>query len=125
MQHKKTISKSTALRKTNPLPQFKAASYKRSGIRLSFDDNNTASGGRGREDSPRLRCLEKCSPSMQFFLSFVDDFSFAHATQNSLNIPLALQALVTYTTTYTTVPFTIFHDANFNINFEFFKDKPR
>ena len=153
--HDKTFSKSTALQVT-PLPQFKVASYKRSGIRLSFEDNNTASRGRGREESLRLRCLEKCSPSMQFYQELVQDFSYAPATlvcykavfsvvtqsssvttlktvqqttatQNSLNIPIALQAWVTLEdgTTYTTVPVTIFHDANFNINFEFFKDNSR
>ena len=146
--HNKTFSKSTALQVT-PLHQFKVASYKRSGIRLSFEDNNTASRGRGREESLRLRCLEKCSPSMQFYQELVQDFSYTPATlvcyiavfsvvtqsssvttlktavqqttatQNSLNIPIALQAWVTLEdgTTYTTVPVTIFHDATFNINF--------
>ena len=48
----KTISKSTALRKENPLPQFKVASYKCLGIRLSFEDPTTLlPGGGGREES--------------------------------------------------------------------------
>ena len=43
----KTISKSTALRKENPLPQFKVASYKCLGIRLSFEDPTTLLPGGG------------------------------------------------------------------------------
>ena len=51
-QRNKTISKSTALRKENPLPQFKVASYKCLEIRLSFEDPTTLlSGGGGREES--------------------------------------------------------------------------
>ena len=37
----KTVSKSMALRKYNPFPQSKVASYKRPGIRLSFKDTTT------------------------------------------------------------------------------------
>ena len=110
--HNKTFSKSTALQVT-PLPQFKVASYKRSGIRLSFEDNNTASRGRGREESLRLRCLEKCSPSMQFYQELVQDFSYTPAT---LVCYIAVFSVVTQSS-YTTVPVTIFHDANFCINF--------
>ena len=43
---------STALRKENPLPQFKVAYYKCLGIRLSFEDPTTLlPGGGGREES--------------------------------------------------------------------------
>ena len=51
----KTISKSTALREENPLPQFKVASYKCQMLRdpaFLWRPNNTASRGRGgREES--------------------------------------------------------------------------
>ena len=41
-----------ALRKENPLPQFKVASYKYLGIWLSFEDPTTLlPGGGGREES--------------------------------------------------------------------------
>ena len=95
--HNKTFSKSTALQVT-PLPQFKVASYKRSGIRLSFEDNNTAS--RGREESLRLRCLEKCSPSMQFYQEFVQDFSYTPAT---LVCYTAVFSVVTQSSSVTTL----------------------
>ena len=56
-----------ALRKEYPFPQFKVASYKSPGIRLSFEDTTTLlPGGREREEWLRLRCLQKCSPSMKF-----------------------------------------------------------
>ena len=47
----KTISKTTPLRKENPFPQFNVASYKRPGIRLSFEFTTTllsAERGEGR-----------------------------------------------------------------------------
>ena len=46
----KTISKATPLRKENPFPQFNVASYKRQGIRLSFEYTTLLSGegGEGR-----------------------------------------------------------------------------
>ena len=47
----KTISKTTPLRKENPLPQFNVASHKRPGIRLSFEYTTTLlsrEGGEGR-----------------------------------------------------------------------------
>ena len=54
-----------ALRKENPLPKFKVASYKCLGIRLSFEDPKTllpgGGGGGGRRIS-RLRSLEKMPP---------------------------------------------------------------
>ena len=44
----KTISKTTPLRNENPFPQFKVASYKRPGVRLSFEYTTTLlSGERG------------------------------------------------------------------------------
>ena len=43
----KTVSKSMALRKENPFPQFKVASYKCPGIRLSFKDTTTLIPGGG------------------------------------------------------------------------------
>ena len=47
------------MRKENPLPQFKVASYKRLGIRLSFEDPTTLlPGGEGREEIGRLRKVE-------------------------------------------------------------------
>ena len=64
----KTISKSTALRKENPLPQFKVASYKCLGIRLSFKDPTTLlPGGRGEGRIGRLRRLEKMPPKYAIF----------------------------------------------------------
>ena len=56
-----------ALRKEYPFPQFKVASYKSPGIRLSFEDTTTLlPGGREREEWLRLRCLQKCSSSVKF-----------------------------------------------------------
>ena len=45
----KTISKTTPLRKENPFPQFNVASYKRLGIRLSFEYTTTLLPGEGGE----------------------------------------------------------------------------
>ena len=45
----KTISKTTPLRKENPFPQFNVASYKRPGIRLSFEYTTTLLSGEGGE----------------------------------------------------------------------------
>ena len=45
----KTISKTTPLRKENPFPQFNVASYKRPGIRLSFEYATTLLSGEGGE----------------------------------------------------------------------------
>ena len=47
----KTISKTTALRKEIPFPHLNVASYKRQGIRLSFEYTTTlfpGGGGEGR-----------------------------------------------------------------------------
>ena len=46
---KKTISKTTPLRKENPFPQFNVASYKFPGIRLSFKYTTTLLSGEGGE----------------------------------------------------------------------------
>ena len=74
-QRNKTISKSTALRKENPLPHFKVASYKCLEIRLSFEDPTTLlSGGGGREESVGYEVQKKCPPQVCNFLnSFVQD----------------------------------------------------
>ena len=57
-----------ALRKENPLPQFKVASYKCLGIRLSFKDPTTLlPGGRGEGRIGRLRRLEKMPPKYAIF----------------------------------------------------------
>ena len=45
----KTISKTTPLRNENPFPQFDVASYKRPGIRLSFEYTTTLLSGEGGE----------------------------------------------------------------------------
>jgi len=45
----KTISKMTPLRKETPFPQFNVASYKRQGIKLSFEHTTTLLLGKGRE----------------------------------------------------------------------------
>ena len=45
----KTITKTTPLRKENPFPQFNVASYKRPGIRLSFEYTTTLLSGEGGE----------------------------------------------------------------------------
>ena len=45
----KTISKTMPLRKENPFPQFNVASYKRPGIRLSFEYTTTLLSGEGGE----------------------------------------------------------------------------
>ena len=46
----KTISETTPLRKAeNPFPQFNVASYKRPGIRLSFEYTTTLLSGEGGE----------------------------------------------------------------------------
>ena len=51
-ERNKTISKATALRKENLLPQFKVASYKCLGIRLSFEEpTRLLPGEAGREES--------------------------------------------------------------------------
>ena len=73
-----------ALRKENPLPQFKVASYKCLGIRLSFEDPTTllpgAGGGGGGEGTiSRLRSLEKMPPKDAIFstvLSKIVDLIF-------------------------------------------------
>ena len=61
-----TISKMTPLWKEIPFPQFNVASYKRPGIRLSFEDMV------GHwEELVQLRCLEKFSVTIQFSLETV------------------------------------------------------
>ena len=64
-----------ALRKENPLPQFKVASYKCLAIWLSFEDPTTLLPGGGEEGRiGRLRSLEKMPPQVCNFLnSFVQD----------------------------------------------------
>ena len=57
-----------ALRKENPLPQFKVASYKCLGIWLSFEDPTTLLPGGGEEGRiGRLRSLEKMPPKYAIF----------------------------------------------------------
>ena len=57
-----------ALRKENPLPQFKVASYKCLGIWLSFGDPTTLLPGGGEEGRiGRLRSLEKMPPKYAIF----------------------------------------------------------
>ena len=57
-----------ALCKENPLLQFKVASYKRLGIRLSFEDPTTLlPGGGGEGRIGRLRSLEKMPPKNAIF----------------------------------------------------------
>ena len=64
----KTVPKSTALRKETPLPQFKVASYKCIGIRLSFEDTTTLLlGGEGEGRIGRLQSLEKMTPKKAIF----------------------------------------------------------
>ena len=58
------------MRKENPLPQFKVASYKCLGIRLSFEDPTTllpGGGGRGEGRIGRLRSLEEMPPKFALF----------------------------------------------------------
>ena len=66
-----------ALRKENPLPQFKVASYKCLGIRLSFEDPTTllpgGGWGWGRKNQSATK-LSKNAPQVRNFLnSFVQD----------------------------------------------------
>ena len=57
-----------ALRKETPLPQFKVASYKCIGTRLSFEDTTTLlPGGEGEGRIGRLRSLEKMTPKKAIF----------------------------------------------------------
>ena len=71
-----------ALRKENPLPQFKVASYKCLGIRLSFEDPTTLlPGGGGEGRIGRLRSLEKMPPKYAIFstvLSKIVAYSCMH-----------------------------------------------
>ena len=64
-----------ALHEENPLPQFKVASYKCLGIRLSFEDPTLLPGGGGEGRISRLRSLEKCPQACNFLNSFVQDCS--------------------------------------------------
>ena len=61
----------------NPLPQFKVASYKFLGIRLSFEDPTTLlprGGGGGEGRIGRLRSLDKKAPQVcNFLYSFVQE----------------------------------------------------
>ena len=68
-ERNKTISKSTALRKEHPLPQFKVASYKCLGMRLSFEDSTTLlpGGGGGEGRIGQLRSSEKMPPKYAIF----------------------------------------------------------
>ena len=65
-----------ALRKENPIPQFKVASYKCLGIRLSFEDPTTlfqGERGRGRKNQSATK-FRKNAPQVRNFLnSFVQD----------------------------------------------------
>ena len=57
-----------ALRKENPLPQFRGSSYKCLGIRLSFKDPTTLlPGGRGEGRISRLQSFEKMPPKYAIF----------------------------------------------------------
>ena len=67
----KTISKTTPLQKENPFPQFNVASNKRPGIRHSLNTHQHCFQGKGEREEPvKLRCLEKCCPSIQFSQQF-------------------------------------------------------
>ena len=60
-----------ALRKENPLPQFKVSSYKCLGIRPSFEDPTTLLPGEGGEGRiGRLRSLEKMPPPPPKYVIF-------------------------------------------------------
>lgn len=59
-----------ALHKENLLPQFKVASYKHLGIRLSFEDATTLlPGGVGEGRIGRLQSLEKMPSKYAIFLT--------------------------------------------------------
>ena len=70
----KTISKTTPLRKEIPFPQFNVASYKRPGktqhTQQQQQQQHCLQGKGEREEPLQLRCLEKCSPSIQFSQQF-------------------------------------------------------
>ena len=71
----KTISKTTPLRKENPFPQFNVASYKRPGIRLSFEYTTTLLPGEGGER--RIGTATMFRKRLSNFLNrFVQDCGF-------------------------------------------------
>ena len=73
----KTISETTPLRKEIRFLQFNVVSYKRPGIRLFLNTQQHCFQGKGEREEPvQLWCLEKCPPSIQFSLSFVQDCWF-------------------------------------------------
>ena len=68
----KTISKTTPLRKENPFPQFNVASYKRPGIRLSFEYTTTLLSGEGGEERTRTATMfRKILPKYAIFSTFL------------------------------------------------------
>ena len=71
-----TISKSVALRKEYPLPQFKVASYKRPGIRFSFEDTTTLlPGGGGGTNRYGYAVSKNALQVCNFIWSFVQNCS--------------------------------------------------
>ena len=68
----KTISKTTPLRKENPFPQFNVASYKRPGIRLSFEYTTTLLSGEGGEERTGTATMfRKILPKYAIFSTFL------------------------------------------------------
>ena len=84
----KTISKTTPLRKENPFPQFNVASYKRPGIRLSFEYTTTLLSGEGEEGRTGTATMfRKMLQVYNFLNSFVQDCSLV-CVMNQFNIEL-------------------------------------
>ena len=68
----KTISKTTPLRNENPFPQFDVASYKRPGIRFSFEYTTTLlSGERGEGRIGTATMFRKMLPKHTIFSTAV------------------------------------------------------
>ena len=68
----KTISKTAALSKEIPFPQFNVASYKSWGIRLSFEHTTTllpGGGGGGEGKSVTATMFRKMLPKYEIFLT--------------------------------------------------------
>ena len=67
-----------ALRKEYPLPQFKVASYKCLGIRLSFEDPTTLlpGGGGGGKNRSATKFRKNARQICNFLNSFVQDCCF-------------------------------------------------
>ena len=70
IRRNKTISKTTALRKKIPFPQFNVASYKHPGIRVSFEHTTALlPGGGGRIGTATMfrKMLPKYAPPFRYF----------------------------------------------------------